>query len=516
MAGESDNSNQGYGSRHRLANALERLQPALLDGIYRSGHTSRRDFQLLRSSGYLVEIIQGWHHVSSPVSPPGATVWQGHYFPFVSQYLADRFDKGYCLSPEASLLLHAGVTSVPRQLTVMTLKASGATVKLPYGCSLLCYQEKGGLPKEIETISGIQVMPLVEALSRAPQGFFRCHHLQAASLLWEVRDLSPLLRKLLDRGASVFAGRLAGAFRHIGQNDFAERIISSFKASGVEISEVNPFDREVPILKRERIASPYIARIKLLWAEMSPIIKSVFPEEPGMPSDPAEYLERIKFLQDSDAYNSLSIEGYRVDDDLIRKIREGAFDPDKSESDRRTIDALAAKGYLEASKLVFQSIRRILGGGKASDIVLQDHHDWHQALIQPSVQAGIIMQSDLAGYRGHQVFIKNSSHVPLPSSAVIDAMEALFDLLESEPHAGVRAVLGHFIFVFIHPYGDGNGRLARFLMNAMLASGGHPWTIIHLDARDQYMSALESASVGGDIEPFARFVLSQMERTSMI
>jgi hypothetical protein len=38
--------------------------------------------------------------------------------------------------------------------------------------------------------------------------------------------------------------------------------------------------------------------------------------------------------------------------------------------------------------------------------------------------------------------------------------------------AGVRVVLGHFIFVYIHPYMDGNGRMGRFLMNVMLAGGG--------------------------------------------
>ena len=36
----------------------------------------------------------------------------------------------------------------------------------------------------------------------------------------------------------------------------------------------------------------------------------------------------------------------------------------------------------------------------------------------------------------------------------------------------VRAVLGHFFFVYIHPYMDGNGRMGRFVLNAMLASGG--------------------------------------------
>ena len=60
-----------------------------------------------------------------------------------------------------------------------------------------------------------------------------------------------------------------------------------------------------------------------------------------------------------------------------------------------------------------------------------------------------------------------------PRDALLDAMETLFDLLAREPEAAVRAVLDHHLFVFIHPYFDGNGRIGRFLMNAMLASGGY-------------------------------------------
>jgi Fic family protein len=70
----------------------------------------------------------------------------------------------------------------------------------------------------------------------------------------------------------------------------------------------------------------------------------------------------------------------------------------------------------------------------------------------------------------------------------------------------VRVVLGHFIFVYVHPYMDGNGRMGRFLMNVMLASGGYPWTIIPVDRRNDYMRALESASVKQEIKPFAAFV----------
>ena len=88
-------------------------------------------------------------------------------------------------------------------------------------------------------------------------------------------------------------------------------------------------------------------------------------------------------------------------------------------------------------------------------------------------------------------------HTPVPQEAILDSLEALFDLLREEPQACVRAVLGHHLFVFIHPYFDGNGRIGRLLMNTLLASGGYPWTVIQVGRRDVYMKALEAASVHG-------------------
>ena len=67
-------------------------------------------------------------------------------------------------------------------------------------------------------------------------------------------------------------------------------------------------------------------------------------------------------------------------------------------------------------------------------------------------------------------------------------------------------VLGHFIFVYIHPYIDGNGRMGRFLMNLMMAAGGYPWTIVPVAKRAEYMASLEAASVEEDIIPFAIFL----------
>ncbi len=58
---------------------------------------------------------------------------------------------------------------------------------------------------------------------------------------------------------------------------------------------------------------------------------------------------------------------------------------------------------------------------------------------------------------------------------------------------------------------DGNGRIARFLMNLMLASNGYPWLIIPVEKRDEYMQALEAASINQDISLFAEFISSLLD-----
>ncbi len=60
---------------------------------------------------------------------------------------------------------------------------------------------------------------------------------------------------------------------------------------------------------------------------------------------------------------------------------------------------------------------------------------------------------------------------------------------------------------------DGNGRIARFLMNTMLASGGYPWTIIPVEERNNYMNSLEKASVDMDIRPFTLYISKLVKRS---
>jgi hypothetical protein len=52
-------------------------------------------------------------------------------------------------------------------------------------------------------------------------------------------------------------------------------------------------------------------------------------------------------------------------------------------------------------------------------------------------------------------------------------------------------------------------RLPQFL----LAGGGYSWTVIRLEGRAVYMTALEQASVVSDVGPFARFIADSLRRS---
>ena len=156
------------------------------------------------------------------------------------------------------------------------------------------------------------------------------------------------------------------------------------------------------------------------------------------------------------------------------------------------------------------NVGEIIAGANPGQLVRTAHRDWYRELFQPCVTAGLIPPGALSGYRNDAVYLRTSRYVPPRWEAVRDAMPALFDLLEGEPEPGVRTVLGHWLFGYIHPYPDGNGRMARFLMNAMLASGGYPWTVVRVEDRTAYLAALDRASIDMDIVPFAQFIADRV------
>jgi len=495
--------------QEKLTESLQTLRGLQERGVIavRSSDLSRTHRERLVKNGFLKEVMRGWYIPSRPDETPGdSTAWYTSFWDFCAAYLKERFGNDWCLSPEQSLFLHTGNQTVPKQLLVRSPKGGNKPTTLPFGTSL--FDVRYTMPRKDDIVEkdGLRLYSVPAALVACPEHLFRHASTEVRAAMATIMDASDVLALLLEGGHSTIAGRLAGAFRNAEQDRIANQIIGTMKSAGFTVLESDPFENRPPNILDTREASPYVNRIRLMWQKMREPIIDRFPAAPGLPNDIDSYLKHVEEIYVTDAYHSLSIEGYRVSAELIELVRRGAWNPDDNENDREHRNALAASGYWQAYQAVQVSLRKILHNKTSGTVVSDDHSNWYAELFGPGVTAGIISAVDLAGYRSGPVYIRRSMHVPPPREAVRDCMPALFDLLSEEPEPSVRIVLGHFIFVYIHPYVDGNGRMGRFLMNTMLASGGYPWTVIPVEQRDAYMAALEEASVGQNIVPFAEFL----------
>jgi len=389
---------------------------------------------------------------------------------------------------------------------VRSPRARNKITKLPHGTSLLDLRAALPAAGDREEKERLRIFSLESALIVCSPNYFPSHSTDVRAVLPMIRDASGLLARLLEGGHTVIAGRLAGAFRNIGRDRIADDIVRTMSAAGYDVRENDLFTDKPSLVIRTRETSPYVNRIRLLWQKMREPVIGRFPKAPGLPRNIEAYMKRVNDAYVTDAYHSLSIEGYRVTRELIERVRSGTWNPESNEGDREQRNAMAARGYWQAYQAVQNSVRRVLHRENPGLVADEDHGTWYRELFAPSVTAGLLKPADLAGYRNAQVYIRKSMHVPLNREAVRDSMPAFFDLLRGETDPAVRVVLGHFVLVYIHPYMDGNGRVGRFLMNVMMAAGGYPWTVIPVGDRNTYVNALEKASVGEDIGPFADFL----------
>ncbi len=93
-------------------------------------------------------------------------------------------------------------------------------------------------------------------------------------------------------------------------------------------------------------------------------------------------------------------------------------------------------------------------------------------------------------------------------------MEKLIEYIDSEQKKDEVDVLAlafeiHFRFVSIHPFVDGNGRVARLLMNYILHYYDFPMMIVFKADRLKYIDVLYQAQENEDITPFCDFMTKQ-------
>jgi Fic family protein len=141
--------------------------------------------------------------------------------------------------------------------------------------------------------------------------------------------------------------------------------------------------------------------------------------------------------------------------------------------------------------------------------------------INRIILKGSVHEEESGRFRQKRVMITGSRHVPPNYVVVPDKMEELYHNLEQWQTQGMHpveiAANLHFEIVKIHPFVDGNGRTARLVMSFWLLQNGY--TIANLSGADadklRYYTALEKASVQGNIDPF-KTLIYEREKASLI
>lgn len=496
----------------KLAASLTVLRDRQRGGrrVFQAQEFTRVHRERLLKQGFLREALRGWLISSSPNTLDGeSTPWYASFWEFCQRYAEVRFGDEWHLSPEQSLLLHAETSAIPRQVILHSPAGTNNLIALLFGLSLYDLKQTRMPPAaDLMVRDGLRIFTAAAALIRVPESFYVAHAVEIRVVLASIGDVSELLRRLLENGHSVVAGRLAGALRRAGKEDMASEIVATMKTAGYVVRETDPFQGQSVILPTA--ASPIVGRLQAMWAAMRQPVLDILPPAPGPPREASAYLRAMDDLYRSDAYHSLSIEGYNVSAELIGRVEAENWDPGRYEQDWQSRDALAARGYWLAFQAVKADISRIVKGENPGRLVRATHRDWYRQLFEPCVSAGLVPAVALAGYRNDGVYLRTSRYVPPRWEVLRDAMPGLFDLLEKEPEPAVRAVLGHWLMGYLHPYPDGNGRLARFVMNAMLAAGGYPWMVIRVEDRAAYLAALDQASLDLNIAPFAQFLADRV------
>ncbi|HEX9845923.1 MAG TPA: Fic family protein [Candidatus Nitrosotenuis sp.] len=126
------------------------------------------------------------------------------------------------------------------------------------------------------------------------------------------------------------------------------------------------------------------------------------------------------------------------------------------------------------------------------DLSLQEVTDWHWKLFNKT-------KADLAGeIRKYQVAIKGSKFMPPTPVDVYPMLTEFFEWYnknKNKLHPVELAAIAHLKFVTIHPFGDGNGRISRLIMNFILDKKKYPMLDIPYEGRNSYYNALERSQI---------------------
>lgn len=213
-------------------------------------------------------------------------------------------------------------------------------------------------------------------------------------------------------------------------------------------------------------------------------------------------LENLKKYFDVElTYNSNAIEGNTLTISETKVILEDGLTIGKGKSLKEHLEVINHKEAIDyIDDIVSKNI----------DISQRVIKDLHYIILKS------IDNKNAGEYRKSNVLISGSKHKPVEHFLVNEKMQELIEWYNKSKdiiHPIELSAEFHFRYVYIHPFIDGNGRSARLLMNLILMRKGYPITVIKTEDREEYMKALEKASLGGNLQDFIKIVAEAVDRS---
>lgn len=225
--------------------------------------------------------------------------------------------------------------------------------------------------------------------------------------------------------------------------------------------------------------------------------------------------KKLKYLW---TYNSNALEGSRLSlGDTIFYIEEGL-----TVSGKPLKDFLDAENHVEAinylDTVVTQKIPidahllRSLNSILCKRIEYVQAYDKDRNPIKKPLIAGKFKTEE-----NYVIQPDGSIHEYVPSHLVSDQVHDLCLWIEENPdqlHPISVASIAHYNMVRIHPFQDGNGRVARLLMNIILLQKSYIPAVIDTEKRATYLKTLKLAD-RGNLLPFIEFIADSLQTTQL-
>jgi Fic family protein len=171
-----------------------------------------------------------------------------------------------------------------------------------------------------------------------------------------------------------------------------------------------------------------------------------------------------------------------------------------------TIGGKTLKEHLEATgnANAFEKLESLSKDSRTIDgVVIQEIHE----------MATLGWLQDAGSYRTQNVRVMGRKKSPPDFSKVPRLMDKLLkEVAQKETDPIATASFLHHGLVDVHPFSDGNGRVARLIMNLYLMKHGYPPTILRKENRRRYYDYLSKAD-DGNLDPFANFIAKGVDES---